>query len=59
MNSMAHEGVSPSGAPQISHSGYFLLVDQKAHIRGAYDSNDIHKLDEMIRDARYLVRTGR
>ncbi|HEX4421871.1 MAG TPA: SCO family protein [Kofleriaceae bacterium] len=59
MNSMAREGVSPSGAPQISHSGYFLLVDQKAHIRGAYDSNDIHKLDEMIRDARYLVRTGR
>jgi len=58
MNSMAQEGVSPSGAPQISHSGYFLLVDGNAHIRGAYDSNDIKRLDAMIRDARYLARTG-
>lgn len=41
MNSMAQEGLSPSGAPQISHSGYFLLVDRNAHIRGAYDSNDV------------------
>lgn len=57
MNSMAREGVSASGAPQISHSGFFLLVDGEAHIRGAYDSNDIHKLDDMIRDARFLVRT--
>jgi protein SCO1/2 len=59
MNSMASEGVTPSGAPAISHSGYFLLIDGNAHIRGAYDSSDIHKLDEMVRAARYLVRTGR
>ncbi len=59
MNSMASEGKTPSGAPAISHSGYFLLVDGDAHIRGAYDSNDLQRLDEMIRDARYLVRTGR
>ena len=59
MNSMTQEGVTPSGAPAISHSGYFLLVDRHAHIRGAYDSSDIQRLDEMIRDARYLVRTGR
>jgi protein SCO1/2 len=59
MNSMASEGVTASGAPAISHSGYFLLVDARGHIRGAYDSSDIPKLDEMIRDARYLVRTGR
>jgi protein SCO1/2 len=58
MNSMASEGKTPSGAPAISHSGYFLLVDGNAHIRGAYDSGDIQRLDEMIRDARYLVRTG-
>jgi protein SCO1/2 len=59
MNSMASEGVAPSGAPAISHSGYFLLVDGNARIRGAYDSGDIQRLDEMIRDARYLARTGR
>ena len=59
MNSMAREGVTPSGAPAISHSGYFLLVDGHARIRGTYDSSDIQRLDEMIRDARYLVRTGR
>ena len=59
MNSMASEGKTPSGAPAISHSGHFLLVDGNAHIRGAYDSSDIQRLDEMIRDARYLARTGR
>jgi len=59
MNSMANEGVTRSGAPNISHSGYFLLIDGNAHVRGAYDSNDIQRLDEMIRDARYLARTGR
>ena len=59
MNSMAREGVTPSGAPAISHSGYFLLVDGNAHVRGAYDSSELQKLDEMVRDARYLSRTGR
>ena len=59
MNSMAREGVTPSGAPAISHSGYFLLVDGNAHIRGAYESGDIQRLDEMIHDARYLARTRR
>ena len=58
MNSMTNEGLTPSGAPQISHSGYFVLVDRNAHLRGAYDSNDVKRLDEMIRDARYLARTG-
>lgn len=59
MNSMVHEGVTRSGAPNISHSGYFLLIDGNAHVRGAYDSSDIQRLDEMVRDARYLARTGR
>jgi protein SCO1/2 len=59
MNSMASEGLSPSGAPQISHSGYFLLVDGNARIRGAYDSTDIKRLDQMILHARYLARTVR
>jgi protein SCO1 len=59
MNSMANEGITPSGAPAISHSGYFLLVDGNAHVRGVYDSNDIKRLDQMIHDARYLARTSR
>ncbi len=57
MNSMANEGKTPSGAPAIAHSGHFLLIDPNGHIRGAYDSGDIHRLDEMIRDARFLART--
>jgi protein SCO1/2 len=59
MNSMANEGVTASGAPAISHSGYFLLVDRNGHIRGAYDSGDLKRLDAMVHDARYLARTGR
>lgn len=59
MNSMSNDGVTPSGAPDISHNGYFMLVDRGGHIRGVYDSNDINRLDELIRDARFLARTGR
>ncbi|HET9627165.1 MAG TPA: SCO family protein [Kofleriaceae bacterium] len=58
MNSMQKKGVTASGAPDITHQGYFLLVDGTGHLRGIYDSNDIHKLDEMVRDARFLVRTS-
>lgn len=59
MNTMARDGVSASGAPKIAHSGYFLLVDGNGHVRGTYDSDDIQRLDELIRDARFLARTGR
>ena len=58
MSSMDRDGNMPSGAPNIVHSGYFLLVDGNLMIRGVYDSNDIHKLDELERHARFLVRTG-
>lgn len=57
MNSMVQDGVTASGAPQISHSGYFLLLDSRGHVRGTYDSNDIQRLDEMIHAARFLART--
>jgi protein SCO1/2 len=58
MNTMDPAGTMPSGAPNIVHSGYFLLVDGELNIRGVYDSNDIHKLDELERHARFLARTG-
>ena len=59
MNSMQVEGKTITGVPQISHSGYFLLVDANLSIRGAYDSNDVTRLDAMVRDARYLHRISR
>jgi len=59
MNSMLPEGTTSSGAPNIAHSGYFLLVDGDLKIRGAYDSNDQGRLDQLLRDARYLARTHR
>jgi protein SCO1/2 len=58
MNSMINEGVTPSGAPAISHNGYFVLVDGDLAIRGVYDSNEISKLDELLRHARFLARTS-
>ena len=58
MNSMINEGLTPSGAPAISHNGYFILVDGDLHIRGIYDSNDISRLDELEHHARFLARTG-
>ncbi len=58
MNSMTLEGQTPSGAPAISHNGYFLLVDGDLKIRGVYDSNDVQKLDDLLRHARFLARTS-
>lgn len=58
MSSMQNEGVSAKGAPQISHSGYFVLVDGDLHIRGVYDSRDQNRLDELDHHARFLARTG-
>jgi protein SCO1/2 len=58
MNSMMQEGLTKTGAPQISHNGYFILVDGDLTIRGIYDSNDVKKLDELQHHARYLARTG-
>jgi len=59
MNSMTREQDRAPNVPQIAHSGHFLLVDGRGHIRGAYDSNDIQRLDQLIHDARFLVRTHR
>lgn len=58
MNSMTVESVRPSGVPAISHSAYFILVDGDLKIRGIYDSNDVQKLDELLRHARFLARIG-
>lgn len=58
MNSMVQEGLTKTGAPQISHNGYFILVDGDLTIRGIYDSNDVNKLDELQHHARYLARTS-
>ncbi len=57
MTSMMRLPDRPSGVPDVAHGGYFLLVDQKLHIRGMYDSDRIHQLDELMKDARFLART--
>jgi protein SCO1/2 len=59
MISMMQQGVTASGAPAIAHQGYLMLVDGDLKIRGLYDSSDIHKLEEVMRAARYLARTHR
>ena len=59
LTSMQTEAPRPDGIPNIAHGGYFMLVDGDLHIRGMYESNDIQRLDEMIRDARYLARISK
>jgi protein SCO1/2 len=56
LSSMQTEAARPDGIPNIAHAGYFMLVDGDLHIRGMYESNEINRLDEMIRAARYLAR---
>ncbi len=59
MSSMQTEAPRPDNIPNIAHAGYFMLVDSNLHIRGRYESDDIQRLDEMIRAARYLARTAK
>ncbi len=49
-------GTSPSGAPNITHSGHFVLLDQRAHIRGYYDSDDWPLIEKLMKHARFLRR---
>ena len=57
LTAMVNNGVTPSGVPDIAHGQHFILLDDKLHLRGAYDSNDVTRIDQMIRNARRLVRT--
>jgi protein SCO1/2 len=59
MTSMERNGNTPSGAPNIVHRGYFMLVDGDLEIRGIYESSDVRALDELMHHARYLARTHR
>ncbi len=49
-------GTTPSGVPNITHSGHFVLIDQRGHIRGYYDSDDWPRIETLMKHARYLVR---
>jgi protein SCO1/2 len=49
-------GATASGAPNITHSGHFVLVDQRGHVRGYYDSDDWPRIEKLMKHARYLVR---
>jgi protein SCO1/2 len=49
-------GVTDTGVPNITHSGHFVLLDQRAHIRGYYDSDDWPRIEKLMKHARFLVR---
>lgn len=49
-------GATASGAPNITHSGHFVLLDQRAHVRGYYDSDDWPRIETLMKHARYLAR---
>ncbi len=40
------------------HSGKLALVDQRAHIRGYYDSSDDSAMDRLLSDALHLARSS-
>ncbi len=48
-------GTLASGAPNISHSGHFVLFDDRGHLRGYYDSDDWGRVETLMRHARWLA----
>jgi protein SCO1 len=53
---MADEGLDENGLPDIVHGTHFVLLDSEGRIRGYYNSDDVDRIEEMIRDARQLVK---
>jgi hypothetical protein len=51
-------GTTASGAPNITHSGHFVLVDADLHLRGYYDSDDWPRIERLMKHARHLARVG-
>lgn len=47
-----------NGAPNIAHSGHFVLLDARAHLRGYYDSDDWNRVETLMRHARWLMKRG-
>jgi protein SCO1/2 len=47
-----------NGAASIAHAGYFVLVGPDLHMRGRYETDEV-RLDELVKDARFLARTAR
>jgi len=53
MNIAEDDEKAPGG---IMHSGYFILVDKKGHIRGAYNGTDDIEVDKLIADIPTLLK---
>ncbi len=43
----------------ITHSSYFVLVDRQGRIRGYYDSTNRETLEQLLGDARKLLKEKR
>lgn len=52
MNFAQQDSVAPGG---FTHSGYFILVDKKKHIRGAYDGTDEKQVSQLMDDMDILL----
>lgn len=50
-----HLGLEVEGTDAIIHSQKFVLIDNHAHIRGYYDSDDDSAMTRLILDARILL----
>jgi protein SCO1 len=50
--------MDPGQLGAVVHGKHFVLLDADLHIRGFYDSDEPHRLDELLRHARYLERIG-
>jgi protein SCO1 len=57
MVAVVEGSLKESMTPATTHSGRFVLVDPSLQIRGWYDSNDNNRLNQLMIDARYLLRT--
>lgn len=54
--SMERQGEDEDGIPDIVHGGHFVLLDGKGRIRGYYNSDDVERIQIMLKHAAWLTQ---
>ncbi len=59
LHSLSRSGFKLNVTDDLQHDTHFVLVDKQGHIRGYYQSLDAHAVDQLVGDAKSLLKERR
>jgi protein SCO1/2 len=59
MHSLSRDGFKLHVSDDLEHDTHFVLVDRNGHIRGFYQSLEAHAVDQLVADAKSLLKERR